>query len=203
MHNLVQIESDNSLARDMSSHAVISMSPEKVVTSENPQNNSSFTEFMFDAPVYIQPGVLYAFIVKSSSTDYNLWLAGQNQTAIASSTKANPNDPNPTTTTKIGTAPYVGAIFESQNAITWTADQTKDLMFTIDRCKFDITKTPNTEEIIKKCGNQPITLKKQNNTRLSRKNTIRKEYGDTILKYFHNRESEYPLFFNNLKNKNI
>ena len=30
MHNLVQIESDNSLARDMSSHAVISMSPEKV-----------------------------------------------------------------------------------------------------------------------------------------------------------------------------
>lgn len=30
MHNLVQIESDNSLARDMSSHAVILMSPEKV-----------------------------------------------------------------------------------------------------------------------------------------------------------------------------
>ena len=30
MHNLVQIENDNSLARDMSSHAVISMSPEKV-----------------------------------------------------------------------------------------------------------------------------------------------------------------------------
>ena len=30
MHNLIQIESDNSLARDMSSHAVISMTPEKV-----------------------------------------------------------------------------------------------------------------------------------------------------------------------------
>ena len=30
MHNLVQIENDKSLARDMSSHAVISMTPEKV-----------------------------------------------------------------------------------------------------------------------------------------------------------------------------
>ena len=30
MHNLIQIETDKSLARDMSSHAVISMTPEKV-----------------------------------------------------------------------------------------------------------------------------------------------------------------------------
>lgn len=30
MHNIVQIESDNSLARDISSHAVIAISDEKV-----------------------------------------------------------------------------------------------------------------------------------------------------------------------------
>jgi hypothetical protein len=30
MHNLVQIESDNSLARDMSSHAVLTINPDKI-----------------------------------------------------------------------------------------------------------------------------------------------------------------------------
>ena len=111
---------------------------------------NSATVFKFQAPVYVQSGILYAIVIKSSSTEYNLWTAAQNQTALPSTAKAKPSDPNPATPTKIGTAPYVGAIFESQNAITWTADQTKDLMFTIDRCKFDITKTPKINFVVPK-----------------------------------------------------
>jgi hypothetical protein len=88
--------------------------------------------------------------VKSSSTEYNLWIAGQNQTAVPSSTKSKPSDPNPTTTTKIGTAPYVGALFESQNSITWNADQTKDMMFIIDRCLFDVTQKPKIPFVVPK-----------------------------------------------------
>jgi hypothetical protein len=97
---------------------------------------NAYTEFVFSAPVYIQSGVLYGFLVKSSSVDYNLYYGQQNQLAVPSTAKANFTDANPTNPTKIGAAPYVGALFESQNGITWTADQTKDLMFIIDKCVF-------------------------------------------------------------------
>jgi hypothetical protein len=125
-------------------YSIVTLTPDKVNVSTSPHylDPNSKTTFKFQAPVYIQPGVLYAFIIKSSSTEYNLWIAGQNETAVSSTTKINPTDPNPTKITKIGTAPYVGALFESQNSITWTADQTKDMMFIINRCVFDKTKTP-------------------------------------------------------------
>jgi hypothetical protein len=126
-------------------YSTVTLSPNQVLTSTNPHylDSTTYTEFMFDAPVYIQPGVLYAIMVKSSSADYQLYYAKQNQIAVPSTAKVKPTDANPTTPSKIGTAPYVGALFESQNSITWTADQTADLMFVIDRCVFDITKTPN------------------------------------------------------------
>ena len=93
-------------------------------------NNSTSTTFTFDAPVYIQPGVLYAFTVESSSSDYNLYLAQQNQNLITSTSS---------TYQKVGQAPNVGSLFESQNGGTWVADPTKSLMFVLDKCVFDIT----------------------------------------------------------------
>ena len=112
--------------------------PNQVLTSNNPHylDSSTYTEFMFDAPVYIQPGEMYAFMVKSTSADYQLYYAQQNTLAVPSTAKALPTDANPSNPTKIGALPQVGSLFESQNAITWTADQTKDLMFVIDRCVF-------------------------------------------------------------------
>jgi hypothetical protein len=112
--------------------------PNQVLTSNNPHylDSSTYTEFMFDAPVYIQPGEMYAFMVKSTSADYQLYYAQQNTLAVPSTAKSLPTDANPSNPTKIGALPQVGSLFESQNAITWTADQTKDLMFVIDRCVF-------------------------------------------------------------------
>jgi hypothetical protein len=112
--------------------------PNQVLTSNNPHylDSRTYTEFMFDAPVYIQPGEMYAFMVKSTSADYQLYYAQQNTLAVPSTAKALPSDDNPSNPTKIGALPQVGSLFESQNAITWTADQTKDLMFVIDRCVF-------------------------------------------------------------------
>jgi hypothetical protein len=55
---------------------------------------------------------------------------------VPSTAKALPTDTNPSNPTKIGDLPHVGALFESQNSITWTTDQTKDLMFVMDRCVF-------------------------------------------------------------------
>ena len=103
-------------------------------TAPSVSNTSAYTSFTFKAPVYIQSGVLYAFILKANSPDYNVWLAQQN--SIANNVTVGG------VATKIGAAPYVGSLFESQNSITWTADQTKDLMFTIDQCVFDTTAQP-------------------------------------------------------------
>jgi hypothetical protein len=120
-------------------HSIVTLSPEQVVTSQSPQflDSTALTTFKFNAPVYIQPGVLYSFIVKSNSNQYTLWTASNGDTALASSCKNLPTDATPSTITKIGSAPYVGALFLSQNSQTWTADQNQSLMFVIDRCVFD------------------------------------------------------------------
>ena len=39
--------------------------------------------------------------------------------------------------------PYAGSLFKSQNASTWTAEQTQDLKFHMKTAKFDTTKTAN------------------------------------------------------------
>jgi hypothetical protein len=70
-------------------------------------------------------------------------LAAQNASALPSTVKNQPTDPTPSVLTKIGTAPYVGSLFESQNSITWVADPTKALMFVADAAYFDITQNPN------------------------------------------------------------
>jgi len=113
-------------------------------------NSSTFTEFVFDAPVYIRSGNLYAFVLQTTTPDYKIWYAAQNSIAVASSVKALPTDPEPTSITKIGGTPYVGALFESQNGITWTADQSKQMMFTIENCVFSTIASPAVEFIIPK-----------------------------------------------------
>ena len=120
-------------------HSKVILNSSQVVVSQNPHylNSATYTEFMFEAPVYVQPGVLYAIMLHSSSAEYQVYFAQQNAIAKPSTAKALPTDADPTNTTKIGGTPYVGALFESQNAITWTADQTKQLMFVINRCVFD------------------------------------------------------------------
>ena len=39
--------------------------------------------------------------------------------------------------------PYAGSLFLSQNASTWTAEQTDDLKFHMKVCEFDNSKTGN------------------------------------------------------------
>ena len=133
-------------------YSTVILNTDQVNISSTPHylDSTTYTQFTFQAPVYIQSGVLYAIMIQSSSPDYTLYYAQQNQFAIPTTAKALPTDPNPTNPTKIGTSPYVGALFESQNAITWTADQTKDLMFVIDQCIFDITKQPSIPFVVGK-----------------------------------------------------
>ncbi len=118
----------------------VTLNASEVNVSETPHylDPTTWTEFIFDAPVYIQPGVLYAFILQSSAVEYTVYYGQQNATALPSTAKALPTDPNPTHTTKIGASPYVGSLFESQNAQTWSADQTKSLMFVITQYVYNV-----------------------------------------------------------------
>jgi hypothetical protein len=133
-------------------NSVVTLTPDQVVVSENPQylDPTAFTEFRFNAPVYIQPGLLYAFIVKSNSNQYILWTAFNGDTALASSVKNLPTDPTPSSISKVGGAPSVGALFISQNSQTWTADQNQSLMFVIDRCVFNTATSPSIQFVVPK-----------------------------------------------------
>ena len=133
-------------------NSIVTLPTYKIKTSSSPQylDETTYTEFLFDAPVYIQAETLYAFILKSSSSEYTLHAAANGDTALPSSVKNLATDPYPSSITKISTAPYIGALFLSQNAQTWTADQNQSLMFTIERAKFDITKTPSIRMVVPK-----------------------------------------------------
>jgi len=147
-------------------YSTVMLLPNQVNTSSTPHylDPNAYTEFVFDAPIYIQSGVLYAFIVNSASKDYVLYYGQQNQIAVPSTAKAKVSDPNPSNPTKISAAPYIGALFESQNGITWTADQTKSMMFIIDKCVFSTT-TASVQFTVpkglpfRKMGNQDILNK--------------------------------------------
>ena len=138
------------------------MTADDVKISENPQflDSTSYTQFTFNAPVYLQPNVLYAFIVKTNSKEYTLWTASNGDTALPSSVSnvppknsdgtTNASYSAPTVITKIGSAPYVGALFVSQNSQTWTADQNQSLMFVANRCVFNTSATPTIQYVIPK-----------------------------------------------------
>jgi len=135
---------------DTLDHSVVTLTPDKINHSSAPQylDSTAGTKFTFSAPVYIQPGVLYAFILKSNSNQYTLWTASNGDTALSSSVKNLPTDPTPSTVTKIGSAPYVGSLFISQNSQTWTADQNQSLMMIVDRCVFNTSSTPSIQYVV-------------------------------------------------------
>lgn len=133
-------------------NSIVTLPAYQIKVSDTPQylDSTTYTEFLFDSPVYIQPATLYSFIVRSSSNEYNLWTASNGDTALASSVKNLSTDPYPSSITKISSAPYVGSLFISQNSQTWTADQNQSMMFTIERAKFDTTKTPTIRMVVPK-----------------------------------------------------
>lgn len=126
-------------------YSQVSLLPNQVNVSENPQylDSTTYTDFKFPVPIYINPDVLYAFMIQSNISGYKLWAASQNDLPISSSVKELPTSATPTALTKISKSPYIGSFFESQNGITYTADQTKDLMFVINRAKFATNVNPS------------------------------------------------------------
>ncbi len=88
------------------------------------------TRFTFDSPIYLEPMSEYALVVVSPSTEYNVWISRLGDEDISTLGLAESQK------VLITEQPYLGSLFKSQNASTWTPSQFEDLKFTLNRAEF-------------------------------------------------------------------
>jgi hypothetical protein len=88
------------------------------------------TTFTFVSPIYLQNGTEYSLVVLSDSDYYKIWCSETGTLQIL---------PGGSRGAAITSQPFNGVMFKSQNASTWTADQTQDMKFTIRRASFSST----------------------------------------------------------------
>ena len=106
--------------------SIATKTPSQVNTSTD---GSVATTFTFESPVYLKENAEMCFVVYSNSNEYNVFISRMGETDLA-------------TGQTIAGQPYAGSLFMSQNASTWTAEQTDDLKFNLKKCVFDTSKTP-------------------------------------------------------------
>lgn len=130
------------------------------------------TTFTFSSPVYVNDATEYCFVLRSDSNNYNCWISQLGDTV-------------PGTNQIISKQPYAGVMFLSQNASTWTPDQSKDIMFTMYKAQFDISAVGNVQFVndilpYDRLENDPIQyVIGSTNARVWHKNHGRR-VGDTI-----------------------
>lgn len=112
-------------------YSEVLLTPEKVNVDSTGQTATKFT---FKSPVYLQNATEYALVVMSDSAKYKVWIAQAGEVDINGSGL-------------ISSQPYAGVLFKSQNASTWTADQTQDLKFAINYAVFN-TNTTATVDLV-------------------------------------------------------
>ena len=125
--------------------SVVTKNPGEVTTSSD---GSVATTFTFESPVYIEEGAEMCYVVLSNSNDYEVFISRMGEKDII-------------TGETISGQPYAGSLFLSQNASTWTAEQTDDMKFNMKICSFDVSKTPdlrfnNTALPTHKLQNNPV-----------------------------------------------
>ena len=89
------------------------------------------TEIEFDEPVYLTSGEEYAIVLLAESVEYNVYTAQTYESIIGPLNRDK----------RVTRQPTLGSLFLSQNGFTWTPDQTRDLMFELDRAEFNSTGT--------------------------------------------------------------
>ena len=87
-------------------------------------NAATATNFAFDYPIYLAQDTEYAIVITSQSDDYEVYVAEMGGFDLTN------------TAERITKQPYNGVFFSSQNASTWTPEQSKDLKFKLNRASF-------------------------------------------------------------------
>lgn len=106
-------------------YSTVTLTPDKVKTTSSPSldDSTKYTEFIFDAPIYLQPGE-HSFVLLSNSNKYEVYVAEIGKLDLVNNRQ-------------ISEQAYGGSLFLSQNGSTWTADQNSDMMFRLYRYTFD------------------------------------------------------------------
>lgn len=104
-------------------------------------DGSVATTFTFEEPIFLQPGVEYAIVLLSNSPDYKVYVSALGGIDLI-------------TQNRIAKNPYAGVFFKSQNASTWTPDQTRDLKFTLRKARYTSLSQTST---LKPIFDNPVT----------------------------------------------
>jgi hypothetical protein len=107
----------------ISPYASVSLPPSMVNVSDDA---SAVTTFTFSRPIYLEEDKDYCFVMLSNSNSYNMWTSRFGEKSIE-------------TGKTIFEQPFIGTLFKSENNITWTAEQTEDIKFTLYKAAFDTT----------------------------------------------------------------
>ncbi len=109
--------------------------PSDVFISDDASKPTTFT---FKAPVYIPHRKEHAIVLTSDSNQYKVFISLLGKDAIDAAHAGE----------KISEQPYIGVLFKSQNASTWTPSQYEDLMFKIYRADFTLPSTASPSRLI-------------------------------------------------------
>jgi len=127
-------------------YATVTLTPDKVITTDAPDlsDANKFTDFVFDTPIYMQPGE-HSFVLLSNSNKYEVYAAeiGALDTV---------------TGRQISEQPYQGSLFISQNGSTWSPDQNSDMTFRMFRNQFSTASATAAFKINAPSSNTPIDL---------------------------------------------
>ena len=99
----------------------VTKSPETINASNSATLLPTETKFLFQAPIYLAPGI-YVFTLSANSSKYDVFISERGKTSFVDNT--------------LVVNPYIGDFFQSQQGTTWSVDQTKDLCFVLNRCIF-------------------------------------------------------------------
>ena len=103
----------------------VELYPASVNTSATAATATTFT---FETPVYLMQDQEYAIVIQADCDEYECWVAEMGGFDVTN------------TNYRINKQPHGGSFFTSQNASTWTPDQSRDLKFTINRAQFTSNK---------------------------------------------------------------
>ena len=104
--------------------STVSLTPDKVNITDSPDldDASKYTDFVFDSPVFLEPGE-HSFVILANSKKYETYVGEIGQLDLVSQKQ-------------ISEQPYGGSLFISQNGSTWTPDQNSDMLFRLFKKKY-------------------------------------------------------------------
>ena len=120
---LREVQNGYPSSRRVSPYSSVTIPPASVAIS----NNSTLpTKFTFSRPIYLEENRDYCFVLLTNSDKYNVWTSKLGETSVE-------------TGRTIFEQPFIGTLFKSENNITWTAEQTEDIKFTMNRANFSLS----------------------------------------------------------------